>query len=226
MVLMGERHLVDLERAREYMVDNQLRTSNVTDWRILAQMSVIPRELFVPQARRELAYLDDVQWLGEVGRGRFISSPATLARLIQLAEISESDSVLDVGPASGYSTAVIAGLCATVVGLEQDAALAQQAGKTLGDLGIGNARVLAGEAKAVGAERFDAIVLQGAVETVPEELLKLLKDGGRLVALVRRGAVAVATIYVKTGSNIAARQEFNASLPPLFVAKPVEEFVF
>jgi protein-L-isoaspartate(D-aspartate) O-methyltransferase len=218
--------MVDFERAREFMVDNQLRPSNITDWRILAQMSVVPRENFVPSARRDLAYIDDVQWFGTPGTGRFMSAPATLARLIQLGDIDEADAVLVVGAGTGYSTAVIAGLAGSVVGLESDGALAEAARGTLADLGIGNATISTGEIAEIGDARFDVVIVEGALEVVPESFFKVLKDGGRLVALIRSGAVAVATVFLKTGDGVASRPEFNASLPPLFTAKPEEQFVF
>lgn len=218
--------MTEFERARGRMVDNQLRTSAVTDWRLLAQMGVVPRELFVPATRRAVAYIDEVQWFGAPAAQRFIPAPATFAKLLQLAEVTETDTVLDVGAATGYSTAVIAGLAASVVGLEQDAALAATARANLEQLGIVNARIIAGDIAAIAGEQFDVIMVEGALDSVPAAFLAALKDGGRLVALIRNGAVAVANVFVKTGQGIAARGEFNATLPPLYAARTAEEFVF
>ena len=109
--------MTQFERARATMVDNQLRTSGVTDWRVLAEMATVPRERFVPAERQSVAYIDDIHWLGTRAPRRFMMAPATLAKLLQLAEITKDDAVLDVGAATGYSTAVIAGLAASVVGL-------------------------------------------------------------------------------------------------------------
>jgi protein-L-isoaspartate(D-aspartate) O-methyltransferase len=216
----------DFGRAREHMVDNQLRTSNITDWRILSQFSTVPREVFVAAERQSVAYIDDIQWFGETGKGRFMSAPTTLARLVQLGEITEADSVLDVGVASGYSTAIIAGLCGSVVGLESDGGLASSAAANIESLGIANARIVDGDLKAVGKGPFNAIIMEGALESVPPEYFSVLADGGRLVALIRKGPVAVATVFLKTGKGIASRPEFNASLPPLFQTKAEEQFVF
>ena len=218
--------MVDFGQARAFMVDNQVRTSSISDRRIIAQMAELPRERFVAPARRDIAYIDDVQWLGAPSARRFMSAPAILAKLVQLAEIIESDSVLDIGAGTGYSTALIAGLAGSVVGLEPDAELASQAMVNLADLGIANARIVAGEVAALGSMAFDCILIQGAVDVVPGNFLALLKDGGRLVALVRKGAVAVAQVHVRTGSGYAARAEFNATLPPFFASAPDEKFVF
>ena len=214
--------MVDFQRARAQMVENQLRAGGVTNAPILARMRAVPREDFVDPSRRELAYADDVQWLGN---GRFMAPPATLAKLIRLAEITQDDTVLDIGAATGYSTAVMAGLAASVTGLEQDAPLAAAAAANLAALGITNVRIIAGGIEQLGSARFDVIIVQGALDSVPEAFLDCLNEGGRLVALVRSGAVSVAHVFVKSGRGVTARAEFNAHLPPL-AQRPNEEFVF
>lgn len=218
--------MVDFERAREFMVDNQVRANGVTDWRVLAQLSAVPRENFVPAGRRELAYVDAPHWFGQPGTGRFMPAPAMLARLIQLAEITPTDSVLDIGAATGYGTAVMAGLAASVVGLEVDAALAETANDNLAALGIANASVATGDVSALGKVQFDAILVQGALDAVPPQFLTLLADGGRMVVVLRQGGISVANVLVRGGKDITARSEFDAALPPLYAARRDEEFVF
>jgi protein-L-isoaspartate(D-aspartate) O-methyltransferase len=203
------------------MVESQLRAGGVTNAPILARMRAIPREDFVDAGRRDVAYVDDIQWLGN----RFMAAPATLAKLIKLAEITETDTVLDIGAATGYSTAVIAGLAAAVTGLEQDAALAATAVANLAALGLGNARMVVGDIDRLGSARFDVAIVQGALDSVPPAFLAALNDGGRLVALIRSGAVSVAHLFVKSDRGVTARAEFNAFLPPL-AQRPNEEFVF
>ena len=107
--------MVDYSTARRRMVDNQLRTSNVTDRRILAAMEDVPRERFLPDARRALAYVDAVH---DLGGGRFLAAPAPFAKLLQLAEVDHTDTVLDVGAGSGYSVAVLARLARQVTGID------------------------------------------------------------------------------------------------------------
>lgn len=217
--------MVDFERARQVMVDNQLRTSNVTDRRLLAAMGAIAREDFVPPARRGLAYIDETH---DLGHGRAMSAPAPFAKLIQLAEIEPTDAVLDLGAGLGYSTAVLAQLAHEVVGVESDAGLAAEAQKALAATGIGNVEIVVSGFDDVQphAKGFDVIVLEGTVDNVPQGLFKLLRDGGRLVAMMRRGPTAVAHVFVKSGDTVNSRAEFNTSLPPLTAVTPADEFVF
>lgn len=217
--------MVDFERARKAMVDNQLRTSNVTDRRILNAMLSVPREDFVPASRRALAYIDEVH---DLGHGRAMPAPAPFAKLVQLAEIEPTDAVLDLGAGLGYSTAVLAQLAHEVVGVESDPALAAAATRALSTAGVSNAEIVVSDLADVRphATGFDVIVLEGAVSEVPPTLFKLLRDGGRLVALIRRGPAAVAHIFVKSGETVNSRAEFNTTLPPLTASRKADEFVF
>jgi len=218
--------MTDFAAARRKMVDNQLRTTGTTDRRLLAAIGTVPREAFVPEERRAVAYSDMVQPLGG---GRGLATPADFAKLAQLAEIRHSDRVLDVGPGTGYSTAVFSLVAAEVVALEADAGLAAEARHILADLGYGNVRVV--QAASDGSARleglFDAILIEGVLDAEPTAFFGALADGGRLVALVRKaGSAPVAHIYVRSGDEVAGRTEFNAHLPPLDTAPRSETFVF
>lgn len=217
--------MTDFAQARRSMVENQLRATGVTDKRLLAAMLEVPRERFVPAGRAIIAYADADQPLPG---GRWLAAPSPFARLVQLAEIVETDTVLDVGAASGYSAAVLAAMAAEVTGLESDADLADVARRNLTELGVANARLV--DAALDGSfplgRTFDAIVIEGAVAEAPAAFFPALADGGRLVALVGRGGSAVAHVYVRAGDEIAARTEFNATLPALPVAPPPPSFVF
>lgn len=217
--------MVDYELARKLMVDNQLRTDSVTERRVLSVMGRVPRELFVPDARKSIAYIDEAHPLGATG-SRFMAPPSLFAKLVQLADVQAGDEVLDVGSGTGYSVAVLAGLGATVLGLEEDPELVAAASANLAALGLEHAQVRQGTLSYTATGFYDVILLEGAVETVPSTLLALLKDGGRLVALIREGAVAVAHVYVKAGTGVTARAEFNASMPPLLSTRPAEQFIF
>lgn len=219
--------MIDYERARETMVDNQLRTSAITDRRLLAAMGEVPREVFVPEARRSLAYVDVAHQLAG-SSGRSLSQPAPFARLVQLAEIAPEETVLDVGAGTGYSAAVLARLANNVVALESDPALVEAARQNVAAVGADNVSVIEGALDAGAAEQgpYDVILIEGAVAEVPAPLLRQLKQGGRLVALVRRGPAAVANVFVRTGDDFAPRTEFNTSLPPLTIEARPDAFIF
>ncbi|RDE09339.1 protein-L-isoaspartate O-methyltransferase family protein [Pelagibacterium lacus] len=217
--------MVDFARARRTMVDNQLRTSGITDWRILDAMNRVPRERFVPENQVAFAYSEEAIQLSPL---RAMMVPSALARLIQLAEIGSQDVVLDVGCGTGYSTAVIAGLANAVVALESEEALAARGNDILAHLDIGNAGIVTGPIER-GVPReapFGAVILQGAVDAVPPALFEQLSDGGKLVAVIGSGHAAVAHLYVKTGDDVASTPTFNLSLPMLGQFAPKPEFVF
>jgi len=221
----------DYTRARSTMVESQLRTNDVTDRRVLAAMLDTPRELFVPERLRPFAYIDEDLLLGRPRPGqpgRFLMEPRVFAKLLQLAEIGPASRVLDVGCGTGYSTAVISKLAGSVVGLESEPALLEEARRVLPELGIANATLVEGalEAGHPAEPGYDVIMLEGAVEIVPKALLDQLAPGGRLVAVVGQGRAARATLHSRTESGVASRPDFDCAVPLLpGFAKPAT-FVF
>jgi len=220
----------DFAAAREKMVDSQLMTENVTDYDVLAAMGSIPRERFVPEGQRALAYVDRDVPLGTAERGtpRFLMEPAPFARMVQLAEITRGDVVLDVGCGTGYSAAVLASLAKSVVALESDARMAGEARANLAALGIGNAKVVIGglEGGYPASGPYDVIFLEGAVETIPPLLFNQLRERGRLVAVIGAGGSGVATLYTRSDGEIGRRVAFNAGINPLPGFRATEAFVF
>lgn len=219
--------MVDFERARKAMVDNQLRTSAITDRRLLGAMGSVPRERFVPEERKSLAYIDEPHlYPGPLHRA--LPAPAPFARLVQLAQIRQDDAVLDVGCAAGYSSAVITKLAARVVAIEAEPALADAARANLAELGVSNVEIvgapLTGGAPKLGP--YDVIILEGAVAEVPDALLRQLKQGGRLVAYLRRRGICVANVFVRSGDDFRPQPEFDAAFPLLLRQEEPEAFVF
>jgi protein-L-isoaspartate(D-aspartate) O-methyltransferase len=217
--------MLDFATARARMVESQLRPNAITDVGVLEAMASVAREDFVPADRRSLAYMDgDVPVAG----GRYLMEPMVFGRLLQLAEIVPSDRVLDIGCATGYGAAVLARIAQTVVAIDQDKPLADEAAKLLREQGVGNVTVenrphADGDA-AHGP--YDAIVLEGRVPVVPEKLFEQLKEGGRLVAVVGNGDLARAMLYRRNGA-IGSYAAFDASvqqLPGIVAPKP--GFVF
>lgn len=226
----GTQPMTDFATARRMMVDGQVRTSDVTDPAIIAAMLELPRERFVPEAVRALAYLDlDLPATADIGTGaRRLLKPMVLGKLIQAAEIGREARVLDVACGSGYSSAVLARLAGSVVALEDDPALAQIARETLTALGAGNVEVVTGplpEGFEAGAP-YDAILLNGATEIPPERLLRQLRSGGRLVGVAGRSPASKAVVYLASGGLPSAIPIFDATAPllPGFIKPPA--FVF
>ncbi len=166
---------------RRNMVDSQVRPSDVTDRRIARAMLDVPREVFVPASRQATAYMDGNISIAEEGvrPARALLAPRILAKLIQHMELSDKAVVLDVAPATGYSTAVLARMTGRVVAVESDPDLAQRAKSLLAGLHCDNAEVLVGALGEGAADRgpYDAILLGGKVAAVPASLLNQLKDG-------------------------------------------------
>lgn len=221
----------EYKAARDNMVESQIRPHQVTDSRILRAMGEIPREIFVPASMKGLAYMDEevpLDLSATGGAGRHLMAPMPLARLIQLAEVADSDLVLDVGCATGYSTTVLARLADSVVGLECDPALAERASQALLRLEVDNAAVLTGplEAGYPGEGPYDAVVLNGCVPEVPEALLSQLKDGGRLVAILAEDDFGQACVFHRTGARISRWAAFETGGPPLPGFRKTPQFVF
>jgi protein-L-isoaspartate(D-aspartate) O-methyltransferase len=215
--------MTDFAAARRHMVDGQVRTTDVTDLRVISAMLEVPREAFMPPAVTALAYLDlDVP----VGASRRLLRPMVLAKLIQAAELETTDRVLDAGCATGYGAAVLARIAAQVVALEQEASLAKAADAALSSQP--NVDVVSGQLAAGWAQGapYDVVVLEGATEVVPHALCQQLKDGGRLVCILGSGPGSKAMLYLRSGGEVGGRAVFDATaaLLPGFAKTPVFAF--
>ena len=216
---------MDFELARRKMVASQLRPNEVNDPAVIAAMGSIPREKFLKAAQRQFAYVDEDL---AIGGGRVIMEPLVLARLLQLADTQPTDSAMVVAAGAGYSTAVLARLTSSVVGVESDAEFAVQAGRTLAELGVDNAAIVAGPVTAGAPSQgpFDVILINGAVDEVPEALRQQLADGGRLVCVLRQGPVGRGTLITRAGQAFGTRQEFDAATAVLPGFERVPGFIF
>jgi protein-L-isoaspartate(D-aspartate) O-methyltransferase len=215
---------------RRNMVDSQVRPSDVTDRRIARAMLEVPRETFVPQSKRSVAYMDGDIVVGGEGTHlpRALLAPRTLSKMIQSMALETDAVVLDVAPATGYSTAVLAHMARRVVAVECDAALAEDAKSALASLSLGNADVHVGplgEGFPAGGP-YDAILLGGKVTDVPASLLNQLKDGGRLVAILDVNGVGKACEWCRFAMSFDHRVLFDAEAYVLPGFERVAEFVF
>lgn len=206
--------MADFSARRVMMVDTQVRPSDVTKFPIIAAMLRTPREVYVPGALREAAYMGENVALGA---GRVVLEARTLAKLLDALDIQPDELVLDIGCGLGYSTAIIAQLADAVMAVEEDEAHATEAQRTLSAEGMDNAAIIHGPLVAGAAKHgpYDAVVVQGAVETLPQAILDQIKDGGRIGCLFMEGALGEARIGHKSAGRITWRSIFNASAPVL-----------
>jgi len=214
-----------LANARSLMVEAQVRTNDVTDPRIIEAMSRLPRERFVPDGKRHLAYSDACIPLSAE---RVLLDPRTFAKLAQLAEIGAQDRVLDVGCGTGYSTAVFASMSHDVVGLEDDDALAAEATRAVGEFGAGRAKIVKGqlvEGNPAGSP-YDVIFINGAVQELPKPVAAQLREGGRVVAIFSEGPIGKAHFCVHRGGALSHRVAFDATVPLLARFARDRAFVF
>lgn len=206
--------MTDYAARRTTMVDTQIRPSDVTKFPIIEAMLSIPREEFVPAHRREAAYVGEDL---DLGRGRVMLEPRTLAKMLDALDVQRNELVLDIGSGLGYSAAVIARLAEAVVAVESDGDLAEDAQGILSREGADNVILHQGPLVEGAPQHgpYDAIIVQGAVCDLPAGLLEQLKDGGRIACLFMEEALGVVRIGYKLDGGISWRFAFNASAPVL-----------
>jgi protein-L-isoaspartate(D-aspartate) O-methyltransferase len=215
--------------ARQNMVDCQVRPSDVTDNRIIDAMLAVPREAFVPENLRAMAYLDLDLDISEAGSAkRYLIKPVVIAKMLQAAEIGDIERVLVTGWATGYAAAVVARLAGQVTATESDSGQAAKASAVLAELKLGNVSFQAADA-AEGYPAnapYDVIVLDGATEILPDRLFGQLKEGGRLVGVFAMSRPPRATIVTRSHGDFGHRALFDATVPVLPGLERRPEFVF
>jgi protein-L-isoaspartate(D-aspartate) O-methyltransferase len=202
----------DFEERRARMVEHQLRARGIVDERVLAAMGEVPREAFVGERRRELAYSDAAL---PIGSEQTISQPWMVAAILQALELGGDEQVLEVGTGSGYSTCVLARLTAHVISVERHSGLARAAAENLRACGAHNVELLVGDGSRGVPDRapFDAIAVHAAAPAPPPALLGQLADGGRLVVPVATGNEEMLTVLRRHGAEL----ESTAITPCRFV---------
>lgn len=213
--------------ARRNMVEGQLRPNRVTNAQLLSAIGELPRERFLPEGLRSVAYSDEDVPLG---KGRFLIEPMVLARLIQTLQPKAEDRALVVASGRGYGAILLARLVKSVVAIESDQALAAAAQQTAKELGVSGIEQRVGpmEAGAPLAAPYDIILIEGAVRQVPQAILDQLVDGGRLGTVVAGpdGALGTAQLFVKEAGVASGRPLFDAGTPALPGFAPPPRFTF
>ena len=215
--------MTDYTTRRTTMVDTQIRPSDVTKFPIIEAMLNVAREEFVPDRLREAAYVGENL---DLGQGRVMLEPRTLAKMLDALDLQRSDLVLDLGCGLGYSAAVAARLAEAVVAVESDEAMADEAQAILSREGADNV-IMHQAPLAEGAPQhgpYDAIMVRGGVTEVPEALIGQIKDGGRIACLFMHGALGVVRIGYWLDGKISWRDAFNASAPVLAGFEKQTEF--
>ena len=217
--------MADFAARRRIMVDTQVRPSDVTSFPIIDAMLKIPREAYVPDAARELAYLGGPIPLGD---GRQLMEPRSIAKMLEALDVTPDEMVLEIGPGLGYTTALLAYLAEAVVAVEENETLAREAEATLLAQSVDNAAVLTAPL-AEGSPKngpYDAIIIFAGVEEVPVTLTDQLKEGGRIMAVFMSGPLGEVRLGRKLQGDVSWRVEFNATAPilPGFARAPSFEF--
>lgn len=213
--------MTDFQQRRMMMVDTQVRPNDVTKYPVIAAMLDIPREDFVPDSRRDVAYVGDNV---DLGHGRVLLEPRTLAKMIDTLDVQPTELVLDLGCGYGYAAAVLGRMAQAVVAVEELPDMAAAATERLAAARADNVAVVQGRLTEGAAAQgpYDAILVGGGIEELPEAIADQLAEGGRIVALFLEGALGVVRLGRKLDGRIDWRMVFNAAAPllPGFARRP------
>ncbi len=215
--------MTDFTSLRTAMVNCQVRPSDVTKFPIIKAMLDTRREVFVPDAKRDVAYAGEHV---DLGHRRVVLDPRVFGKMLEAVDIGPTDLVLDIGCALGYSTAVMAHMAEAVVAVEQDPDMAAEAEVNLADEAVDNAVVVPADlAKGAGQHGpYDAIVINGAIEVMPDDILAQLKDGGRIVAIFLTGSAGKCRLGLNASGRVTWRNKFDATAPVLPGFERIAEF--
>ena len=223
--------MTDFNSMRINMVNNQIKPFAVTNPVILDAFSTVPREIFSQFTIESAIYTDNILFLNQKKKfeSRFHLSPAVFAKMIQIADISSNETILDIGCLTGYSSVILSKICASVDALEQHEELVDIAKENIQKLGIDNIQVHHGKLKKgyKKKELFDAIFINGSVDFVPLSINEQVRDGGRVVTIKRDGQIGNMAILKKTGDYMNQINHFEVNVPYIskdFIRK--SEFAF
>lgn len=215
----------DFTAARTAMVDCQVRPSDVTKYPIIDALLSVEREKYVPADMRDVAYVGEHI---QLGGGRVVLEARTFAKMLDAVNVQPNEAILDLGCGLGYSTAILARMADAVIAVESNATMAAAAEKTLAENDVDNAFVVVASLVEGAAKHgpFDVMFIQGAVETIPDALLKQVKPGGRIVAIFAEGALGQCRLGIKSETGVSWRYEFDATAPILDGFQKSLEFQF
>ena len=216
--------LLNIEQARQNMVENQVRTWEVLDPRVLHTLGVVPREDFVPARYRALAFADMAL---PIGHGEVMLKPVVEGRILQALGLTASDHVLEIGTGSGFLSACMGRLAGQVTSVECRADLADAARVRLDRLGVRNVQIETADAITTfkTAQSFDALMIGGAVHALPAHLRAMVRPGGRLFAIVGESPAMQARLYTRADETHWLEESlFETDVPYLQHAEPPRRF--
>jgi len=208
----------DFPARRAEMVEHQLRERGIRDERVLAAMGEVPREVFVAERRRELAYADAAL---PIGSEQTISQPWIVAAILQALALTGGERVLEIGTGSGYSTCLLGRLASHVVSVERHSGLARSAAESLRACGADNVELMVGDGSRGVPDRapFDAIAVHAAAPAPPPALIEQLAEGGRMVVPVASGKEEMLTLLRRRGSELQSTALAPCRFVPLIGAE-------
>ena len=213
---------MNVESARHAMIEQQVRPWDIVDLQVLAAMSAVPRENFVPPAYRDLAFADTAL---PIGHGETMFKPVLEGRMLQGLKLQPNDEVLEIGTGSGFITACLASLCRSLVTIDLHADFIAAAKTRLAALDLNNVRYEQADALAFNpGQQFDAIAVTGAVTEVPQSFLDWLRPGGRLFIIRGQSPVQEAVCLTRTAQGFTTESLFETDIPYLTGAQPVDRF--
>lgn len=221
----------DFQKARRQMVDCQIRPNDITDFDVIDAFSSVPREMFVPQSKKQIAYIDKDLMIDNSdsdNEGRFLMQATPFAKMVTAAAIKPNDLVLCVGSGCGYGAAIIAKLAGSVVAIDDNQSLVDRASETINVLEIDNLAIIYGDLEkgCPGEAPFDVIVIEGAIDSVPDALFEQLRNNGRLVCVIGEGLSSTICTYLKQDDDISLIKSGNVSVPRLRAFKMKDRFTF
>ena len=213
---------MNVEHARHAMIEQQVRPWDIVDLQVLAAMSAVPRENFVPAAYRDLAFADTEL---PIGHGETMFKPVLEGRMLQGLKLQPNDEVLEIGTGTGFITACLASLCRSLVTVDLHADFIANAKNRLAALDLNNVRYEQADALAFNPDQqFDAIAVTGAVTDVPQAFLDWLRPGGRLFIIHGQSPAQEAVCLTRTAQGFDTESLFETDIPYLVGAQPVDRF--
>ena len=213
---------MNVEHARHAMIEQQVRPWDIVDLQVLAAMSAVPRENFVPAAYRDLAFADTEL---PIGHGETMFKPVLEGRMLQGLKLQPNDEVLEIGTGTGFITACLASLCRSLVTVHLHSDFIANAKNRLAALDLNNVRYEQADALAFNPDQqFDAIAVTGAVTDVPQVFLDWLRPGGRLFIIHGQSPAQEAVCLTRSTQGFDTESLFETDIPYLVGAQPVDRF--